>query len=332
MPWKTTLYDYVYDKNQSFVECCAGEVPDFIADETYLGRERVRRIAERELARERHLLPQSGDTKLRINRVRNMGDGVIADIAMHKSRLFVMRGGGIYTEMRVVKERVTLRFFDGRWRITRIEHMDNESSVKPFHEQEARGPSPSLPLIHASILNNSRDNRPRKVPYNRQEVAQYADKWWNSANPAYLKFEDDCTNFASQCLFAGGAPMHYTGKRGLGWWYVGKDQHQELWSFSWAVANSLKTYATKRTVGLTGRTVAAPEQLEIGDMICYDFDGDGRFQHNTIVTAKDERGMPLVNAHTTNSARRYWSYRDSYAWTPKTKYVFVHMDDEMIAP
>ena len=39
----------------------------------------------------------------------------------------------------------------------------------------------------------------------------------------------------------------------------------------------------------------------IGDVICYDWDGNGHFQHNTVVVAKDPHGMPLVNAHTTNS-------------------------------
>lgn len=49
----------------------------------------------------------------------------------------------------------------------------------------------------------------------------------------------------------------------------------------------------------------------IGDVICYDWEGDGRFNHNTIVTAYDADGQPLVNAHTQNSLHRRWEYRDS---------------------
>ncbi|MGQ0440385.1 amidase domain-containing protein, partial [Bacillus sp. B-TM1] len=40
----------------------------------------------------------------------------------------------------------------------------------------------------------------------------------------------------------------------------------------------------------------------------YDFEDDGRWNHTTIVVAKDADGMPLVNAHSANSRRRYWNY------------------------
>ena len=68
-----------------------------------------------------------------------------------------------------------------------------------------------------------------------------------------------------------------------------------------------------------------PLYLMLGDIICYDFEGDGRFNHNTIVTGKDEYGNPLVNAHTTNSRMRYWNYEDSTAYTPNIQYKFFHI-------
>ena len=57
--------------------------------------------------------------------------------------------------------------------------------------------------------------------YNRQAAVDYADRWWNSANPAYPYFEVDCTNFISQCLRAGGAPMRGYPNRSNGWWLQG---------------------------------------------------------------------------------------------------------------
>lgn len=71
--------------------------------------------------------------------------------------------------------------------------------------------------------------------------------------------------------------------------------------------------------------VAAADQLVPGDIICYDFSGDGRWQHNTIVVAKDENNMPLVNANTINARMRYWKYGDSTAWAPQVKYAFFHI-------
>ncbi|MNI20512.1 putative amidase domain protein [compost metagenome] len=188
--------------------------------------------------------------------------------------------------------------------------------------------SPSIPYINYSILNYG-ETLPRKITYDRVKAVQYAETWWNGFNPKYLEFEVDCTNFVSQCLFAGGAPMDYTGKRELGWWYAGKQGGQELWSFSWAVAHSLQIFTSTSRRGLRGVPVERPQELQPGDIISYDWDGDGRFQHNTIVTLMDANGMPLVNAHTYAARHRYWDYRDSPAWTERTRYSFIRISDEM---
>ncbi|CDQ40777.1 amidase domain-containing protein [Virgibacillus salexigens] len=159
-----------------------------------------------------------------------------------------------------------------------------------------------------------------RFSYDRHAAVQYAERWWNSYNPAYKKFEVDCTNYVSQCMFAGGAPMRGAPVRERGWWYGNGS-----WSFSWAVAHSLRWYLSGSTQGLRGEEVESAGDLLPGDIICYDFEGDGRWNHNTIVVAKDAYGMPLVNAHTDNSRNRYWSYEDSTAWTPEIKYKFFRI-------
>ncbi|WP_078429087.1 amidase domain-containing protein [Alkalihalobacterium alkalinitrilicum] len=158
--------------------------------------------------------------------------------------------------------------------------------------------------------------------YDRREAVRYAERWWNNYNPAYKKFGDNCTNFISQCLKAGGAPMTGFPNRSNGWWYQGKN-----WSFSWSVAHSLRWHLSGAQAGLRGKEMSAASELIPGDVICYDFTGDGRWQHNTIVVAKDENGEPLVNAQTTNSRMRYWKYEDSTAWTPNIKYKFFRITD-----
>ena len=75
-------------------------------------------------------------------------------------------------------------------------------------------------------------------------------------------------------------------------------------------------------VGIRTKRVSNPQELNVGDIICIDFEGTGRFDHSLIVTAKDVYGMPLVNAHTTNSRHRYWSYEDSSRYTPNIVYKF----------
>lgn len=184
--------------------------------------------------------------------------------------------------------------------------IDQKLNVKPqLMEQD---------LLRSLDLTSSR----AKIAYNRLKAVQYAERWWNSFNPTYPQFTDDCTNFISQCLYAGGIPMWGKPNRTKGWWIEGKSN----WSFSWTVAHAfmLMLKAASWT-----KEVKNPSQLMIGDIICYDFEGDGRFNHNTIVTGKDEYGYPLVNAHTTNSRMRYWNYEDSTAYTPNIQYKYFHI-------
>jgi hypothetical protein len=159
--------------------------------------------------------------------------------------------------------------------------------------------------------------------YNRMKAVQYAENWWDTYNPVYKKFENDCTNFISQCLHVGGAPIYGMPNRSRGWWFKNNN-----WSYSWSVANSLMWYLYSSEKGLKAKEVQSADQLIPGDVICYDFDGDGKWQHNTIVVAKDTNNMPLVNAHSTNSRMRYWEYQDSHAWTPKVEYKFFHIIDD----
>lgn len=339
MFWKTALYNYVHAKNQSELEGSAAPLQAYLSDSAYVRKQevRVRRLLESFRDRDAKLL--RGETKLRLTGVRESAHGVIADIVLH--RFIHYRIGSIdHLEERIEPERVVIDSAANRWQVRSTESLQGEQSLPNnprsvfFSEQaefvEGLRRAPSLPYINHSILNSgAQEFVPRKIIYNRDKVVQYAETWWQTHNPKYEEFEVDCTNFVSQCLFAGGAPMDYTGKRDLGWWYAGKRGNQELWSFSWAVANSLKSFLAHSRKGLHGHEVHDPRELQPGDTICYDWDGDGRYQHNVVVTGKDANGMPLVNAHTYNSRNRYWAYKDSPAWTERTQYFFVRVADEM---
>jgi hypothetical protein len=163
---------------------------------------------------------------------------------------------------------------------------------------------------------------PLRFKYSRMEAVKYAEQYWNSYNPQFKKFEVNCTNYISQCLYAGGAPMVGYPKKSGGWWMRNND-----WSYTWAVAHALRWYLPNAKQGLKAKEVNSATDLRPGDVICYDFEGDGRFDHNTIVVAKDENGEPLVNANTYNSRMRYWKYEDSTAYTPNIKYKFFHIQD-----
>lgn len=192
-----------------------------------------------------------------------------------------------------------------------------DEELPPPHEPEI--PRDALILINEE---GTLEKEGERGIYDRQKAVQYANLWWNTYNPAYRHFTDDCTNFISQCLRAGGAPMWGTPNRGKGWWYNSK-----VWSYSWTVANAMRWYLSGAKQGVRGREVERASDLILGDIICYDFEGDGRWNHTTIVVEKDAFGEPLVNAHTSNSYHRYWDYEDSTAYTPNIQYKFFRIGE-----
>ena len=238
-----------------------------------------------------------------ITRMQKIENQTIVDYTIYYEWLFKQR------EQLYVEERQEFRraSFENRLLTT-----DNEI-IRHSLELDPKAP---LPLDHLEEKNEYRS----KNRYNRREAVRYAERWWNDYNPIYNKFTDNCTNFISQCLHAGGAPMNRTGQKSKGWWTEGAS-----WSLSWTVAHSLRWYLSGSTSGLRGEEKATAQELQPGDVICYDFTGDGRWQHTTMVVAKDENNEPLVNAQTVNSRMRYWSYEDSTAWTPEIKYKFFRI-------
>lgn len=121
--------------------------------------------------------------------------------------------------------------------------------------------------------------------------------------------------------------------RGRGWWITsgwrsGREGHypNETWSYSWAVSHSLRWYLEHSTRGLTATRVSSVSELEIGDVIFYDFQGNGVIDHSTIVTSI-RNGIPHVHAHTNDSENRPYQYRNSGAYTPNIEYYFFKIND-----
>ncbi|WP_409343001.1 amidase domain-containing protein [Paenibacillus sp. MBLB4367] len=367
MSWKTVLYDYVHNRSQMELDYAVAPVLSLVRDEAFADRLNRRVSRTMLLHMERNLKPLRHETRLKLLSLEETEGNLYVDIAMNRMMIYECRGRRS-REDRSERERIKLSFRNGRWIIAEVislqteddrsgkwlqadkELADNgerpwDSGAGPGDFARTRtgdsysdvfGAEPddltvvkSTPFINKRQVYAHLEAQERRMTYDREKVRQYADTWWNGANPQYEHFEVDCSSFVSQCIFAGGAPMNYTGKRGLGWWYRGKFGYQELWSYSWAVANSLARYlGSKSRVGLSAEAVDSPRELELGDVVSYSWEG-GPYQHSTIVTAFDGEGMPLVNAHTVDSRHRYWDYRDSYAWTEQTKYSFYHIADRM---
>ncbi|WP_150271982.1 amidase domain-containing protein [Paenibacillus tepidiphilus] len=337
--WKQSLYAYVDQVNKGRVAPGTEPRHSSVKDPRFLVAqgERSRRLAE--WYSRRGITPLRGETGVRtVRTVRQNPYEVVADVALH-SALYYEKGGISQREDVIDSERLTFVRGQAGWEIATVERSvpERNSLRRPLQAEPAlrfskwgeplAEPQPSQPLLNRKVLRGGSAGA-REVRYRREEAAAYADRWWKDGNPEFEIFEVDCTNYVSQCLFAGGAPIHYTGKRETGWWYKGYNGAQEWWSYSWAVSDSLQRYLSAvRPSGLRAEAVDRPEQLMLGDVIQYDWDGNGHYQHSTIVTAFDAEGLPLVNARTVSSRHRFWDYRDSYAWTDKTAYRFFHIND-----
>ena len=69
------------------------------------------------------------------------------------------------------------------------------------------------------------------VSYDRVAATEYAKRWAYDRNPAYYNFDGiggDCTNFASQCLYAGVKVMNYT--KDVGWYYISPNDRAAAWT------------------------------------------------------------------------------------------------------
>ncbi len=327
MNWKTLLYEYAHSRNRMEAECDPSVLQPLGESSLDWGLqgEKLQRI--REQRRERRLVAVSREVRLRILRARPIRGGLLADIRLH-SRFAYRIDGADHLEERAERESVYLSALRGGWAIAGIEPDTRElTGGAVFPPEGGAANAAPLPANLKPMLNPLAQFR-RAGGYDRQAAADYADRYWETANPGYLEFEVDCSNYVSQCIFAGGAPMNYTDRRDSGWWYRGMSGSRENWSYSWAVADSLRRYlAAGRSHGLRAKAVESAQELEPGDVISYCWKGDGRFGHSTVVASKDKNGMPLVNAHTVSSKHRYWDYRDSYAWTENTRYLFFHITD-----
>lgn len=124
---------------------------------------------------------------------------------------------------------------------------------------------------------------------------EYAKKWAYLRNPAYYNFDNvggDCTNFISQCLYAGGAVMNYT--RDTGWYYISADNRAAAWT---SVEYLHKFLVTNKGVGPFGEGILLRE-VQKGDII--QLGSEGSFYHSLLVIDVRE-GIPYVAAHMNNA-------------------------------
>lgn len=126
------------------------------------------------------------------------------------------------------------------------------------------------------------------LPYNRQAAVDYAHRWAYYRNPDYFNFDDlggDCTNFASQCLYAGTGIMNYTPT--FGWYYNSPSSRAPAWTGVPFFYNFL--IRDEQTPGPVGEETTL-DRVQPGDFVQLRFT-PGPFAHDPIIVAV---GIPLA--------------------------------------
>ena len=140
----------------------------------------------------------------------------------------------------------------------------------------------------------------KEKEYNRQKCIEYANQWALSRNPKYYDYEKiggDCTNFASQCIYAGSGVMNEKT-----WYYRNANQKSPSWT---GVEFLYDFLIHNQEQGPHGMEIPQ-NQIEIGDLIQLSSNG-GRFTHSLMVVEienPNDLSDIYVDTHSFDALRR----------------------------
>ncbi len=137
----------------------------------------------------------------------------------------------------------------------------------------------------------------RLEKYDRQKSKEYAQKWAYKRNPQYYNFDSiggDCTNFISQCIYAGSGIMNYN--KLYGWYYNNANDKSPSWTGVEFLYNFL---INNNGIGPIGEI---SNEIEIGDVVQLSFDGI-KFSHSLIVVEIKQSNV-FTASHTLDSYER----------------------------
>lgn len=136
--------------------------------------------------------------------------------------------------------------------------------------------------------------------YDRDRALAYAREWAMARNPLFIDytgFGGDCTNFVSQCLFAGSCRMNFTPV--FGWYYLDADSRTASWT---GVQYFYDFLVNNRGEGPFG-TETDETNLRVGDVVQLQNE-DGTYYHTLLVSGIDAQRGILVAAHSNDAYDR----------------------------
>ena len=139
--------------------------------------------------------------------------------------------------------------------------------------------------------------------YDREKATAYAQQWGTKRNPAFYNFDGiggDCTNFVSQCLYAGSGVMNFT--RDIGWYYISANNRAAAWT---GVEFLHKFLVNNKGIGPFGAPIPI-EFVQAGDIIQLSYDG-ASFGHSLFIVETHPEIMVAQHSTGQNYASRAFS-------------------------
>ena len=141
--------------------------------------------------------------------------------------------------------------------------------------------------------------------YDRERARAYAERWAFDRNPLFTDFSGiggNCTNFVSQCVYAGSCRMNFTPV--FGWYYLDADDRAPAFT---GVEYFYNFIVGNEGVGPFASEVTA-DALAVGDVVQLGRE-EGDYYHTLLVVGRDESGDLLVAAQSDDAyARALSSY------------------------
>lgn len=209
---------------------------------------------------------------------------------------------------------VTMVFEGGRW-VVASEQLVDPAGLPPITDAVEVTPATVAPADPSRPSAETKRSRPAgKSPakpsgpqapaltatYDYSAMVDYANRYWATYNSAYRAYGNDCTNFISQAMRAGGWSYVGSGffdRTDNSKWFYGSFTWTT--SYSWAGAENWWWFAQY----YSGRTsyLSNVWYLLYADVLQADFDRDNNIDHTMIVTYQSSGGEPYLTYHTTNT-------------------------------
>jgi hypothetical protein len=278
---------------------------------------------------------QSADLRLdsysyevQCNKVAEQEDGYVS-VGFTESNVENFREyPGVDSESRNIEHGFILVQVDGTWRIR--DHISGGTVTQYVMDSLKQGTDVDMLDVVLSVLRTrdmiiddakanvlARDTPANIVQpfapvvsrtYDRQAAVDYATKWSLRRNPDWPIYDEwggNCNNFTSQCLFAGGIPMDYSGKAQWKWYDQRWDRSETASgrSDSWASVNAFYKYAGANLgYGLVAQVDADYWAGEPGDLLQLGF--LNAWQHSVLITTavKSKEGTTFDYLISSNTA------------------------------